>query len=92
MNAIVQCSHCGAPARAGSATCVYCHAVLVLPAGAGAGQAASAAAAGVPQGVVDALRNGNKIDAIRIYREAKKCSLLEAKNTVEALEKTLGIG
>jgi ribosomal protein L7/L12 len=32
------------------------------------------------------------MDAIRIYREAMKSSLLEAKNTVEALEKKLGLG
>lgn len=54
--------------------------------------APSGAVAGVPHGVVEALRKGNKIEAIKVYREATKCSLLEAKNTVEALEKKLGIG
>jgi ribosomal protein L7/L12 len=89
MNNAVLCSHCGAPARAGSVTCQYCHAVLVLPTG--AGQSVAGVVAGMPEGVVEALRGGNKIEAIRIYRTAKKCSLLEAKNTVEALEKQLGI-
>jgi ribosomal protein L7/L12 len=64
--------------------------VLVFPAGTGAGQVASGASAGLPPGVVDALRNGNKIEAIRLYREVMKCSLLDAKNTVDALEKKLG--
>lgn len=89
MTAIVQCSHCGAPAQAGAATCHYCRAVLVLPGG--AAHAAPKTAAGFPAEALTSLRNGNKIDAIRIYREEKKCSLLEAKNAVEALEKQLGL-
>jgi ribosomal protein L7/L12 len=89
MTSILQCSHCGAPVKAGSATCAYCHSVIVLPAGA---SVASNVVAGMPAGVVEALRKENKIEAIRLYREAKKCSLLEAKNTVEALEKQLGLG
>jgi len=91
MSAIVQCSNCGAPARPGSPTCTYCHAVFAVPPGTGA-IASAPGTASFPPGVVDALRNGNKIEAIRLYREAMKCSLLDAKNTVEALEKKLGIG
>ncbi len=46
----------------------------------------------MPAGVVEALRAGNKIEAIRIYREARKSSLLDAKNAVEALERQRGLG
>jgi hypothetical protein len=88
MTAIVQCSHCGAPAQAGSATCHYCHAVLVIP---GGSPGTVKTAAGFPAEALTSLRNGNKIDAIRIYREAKKCSLAEAKNAVDAIEKQLGL-
>lgn len=91
MSTVVHCSNCGAPVRPGSPTCHYCHAVIILPAGAGNANVAGSAVAGVPAGVVEALRKGNKIDAIRVYREATKSSLLDAKNTVEALEKKLGL-
>jgi ribosomal protein L7/L12 len=70
------------------ATCHYCRAVIVWP----GAPAPTSPPAGIPAGVTEALRAGNKIDAIRIYREAMKSSLLEAKNAVEALEKKLGLG
>jgi hypothetical protein len=79
MVSTVHCPNCGAPAQAGSAVCFYCKAVLAWP--------------GVMlAGVVEALRAGQKIEAIRRYREVRKSSLLEAKNAVEALEKQLGLG
>ncbi len=37
--------------------------------------------------VADALRRGQKIEAIKYYREATGCSLLEAKNFVEAAQR-----
>jgi hypothetical protein len=36
-----------------------------------------------------ALFRGNKIEAIKLYREAAGCQLMEAKNAVEAIEKEL---
>jgi len=45
----------------------------------------------MPAGVVEALRAGNKIEAVKIYRASRNSSLLEAKNAVEALEKQLGL-
>lgn len=35
------------------------------------------------------LLRGNKIEAIKLYRETAGCQLIEAKNAVEALEKEL---
>jgi ribosomal protein L7/L12 len=89
MTTILQCSHCGAPVQAGAATCHYCRAVLVVSLG--TGQTTAKTAAGFPEEALTSLRNGNKIDAIRIYREAKKCSLREAKDAVDAIEKQLGL-
>jgi ribosomal protein L7/L12 len=40
----------------------------------------------VPASVAQALRNGNKIEAIKLLREATGVGLKEAKEAVEALE------
>jgi hypothetical protein len=81
----VHCGHCGAPRTTGDPTCGFCGTVF-------AGETAPPAQVhGAPPGVVDALRNGNKIEAIRLYREAKKTGLKESEEAVEALEKRLGI-
>ncbi len=77
----VVCPHCGAPRKGPS--CPYCGVVFggggKVPVG-GAGMPP-----GMPPGVLEALRSGNKIGAIRLYHKAMKCSLLEAKQAVEAL-------
>ena len=36
--------------------------------------------------VLDALRSGNKIEAIRIYRRLTDCSLAVAKAAIEGVE------
>ena len=36
--------------------------------------------------VLDMLKKGNKIEAIRIYREIYNCGLAEAKQAVEGME------
>ena len=35
--------------------------------------------------IMEALRKGNKIEAIKVYRAATDCSLLDAKNFIDAL-------
>ena len=40
--------------------------------------------------IQDALRRGNKIEAIKIYRELTGVGLAEAKQAVESLEARLG--
>src|SRR5437867_4473328 len=40
----------------------------------------------LPPDVVDALRKGNKIEAIKRLREATKIGLAEAKGVIDALE------
>lgn len=42
--------------------------------------------------VVEALRHGRKIEAIKLYREATGTGLAEAKSFVEALEESLETG
>ncbi len=44
--------------------------------------------AGVPPGVLEALDRGNKIEAIKIYREATGVGLAEGKEYVERLKAT----
>ena len=41
--------------------------------------------------IVDSLRKGNKIEAIKIYREIFNVGLAEAKNAVEGMEASLGL-
>jgi ribosomal protein L7/L12 len=41
-------------------------------------------------GVVDMLKRGNKIEAIKIYREIYDCGLAEAKQAVDGIESRLG--
>lgn len=40
----------------------------------------------IPDGVLEPLMRGNKIEAIRVYREATGVGLKEAKDAVEAIE------
>jgi|SRR5580704_6374772 ribosomal protein L7/L12 len=46
----------------------------------------------VPTTVVEALRAGKKITAIKCYREATGVGLKEAKDFVEALQRRSGVG
>ena len=56
----------------------------------GIGQGALlAATTGPPADVVDALRAGNKILAIKLWRERTNSSLADAKHAVEELERGL---
>ena len=45
----------------------------------------------LPPGVIEALKAGNKIEAIRILRESTKMGLAEAKTAVEMLDKMKGV-
>jgi ribosomal protein L7/L12 len=40
---------------------------------------------------VEMLKKGNKIEAIKIYREIYNCGLAEAKQAVEGIEARLGL-
>lgn len=41
--------------------------------------------------VLDAIQNGNKLEAVKLYRESSGASLMESKTFVERLMKELGI-
>jgi len=45
----------------------------------------------LPPGVIEALKAGNKIEAIRLLRESTKMGLTEAKAAVEMLDKMKGM-
>lgn len=80
---LTHCPNCGAPRT--DAVCGFCN--VILESGAKATGTGGAAPA-----VVAALRAGNKIEAIRLHREATNCGLREAKDAVDALEKKLRLG
>jgi ribosomal protein L7/L12 len=83
----VKCEHCGAAVVAGDATCRYCG---VLFRAAGAPVAATQAPRDELEArVVALLRDGNKIEAIKVFRQARGCGLREAKDAVEAIEARL---
>jgi len=67
---------------------------LIEGGGADAPEGAPAAPAGLPADVVAAMRDGRKIDAIRLLRERRRIGLKEAKEAVEAhaLEQGLAPG
>ena len=50
---------------------------------------AAAARGAVPSSVQEALARGNKIEAVRLYREQAGVGLKEAKDAVDALERTV---
>ena len=48
--------------------------------------------ANMPRDVVEALRRGEKIKAIKLYRQSTGVGLKEAKDAVEELERPAGRG
>ena len=48
--------------------------------------------ANVPLDIVQALRDGKKIDAIKLYRQSTGVGLKEAKDFVEEVERRAGTG
>lgn len=79
---MTHCPNCGAPRTAD--VCGFCN-VLLAP-----GAKAPPRGEFLPE-VVAALRGGNKIEAIRLHREATKLGLRESKDAIERLEKQLGL-
>lgn len=79
-----KCENCGAGATPGAVACPYCGTTFV---------AAAPGVAGPPSGanpeVVRLIRAGRKIEAIKAHHEATRCGLKEAKDAVEALERSL---
>jgi ribosomal protein L7/L12 len=41
--------------------------------------------------IIELLKKGNKMDAIKIYREITNADLLNAKNAIEEIQKRLGV-
>jgi len=83
---VLRCPDCGATLRSVKgippASCNFCHAVLRFASG----------QASAPQGmedVVELIRKGQKINAIKLYRERTGARLAEAKDAVEEIEKGL---
>jgi hypothetical protein len=88
---LCQCPACGAALeiRAGQKIlkCTYCKSSVIVP-----GEGDLAASRGIPdeaisiKKVVELVRSGKKIEAIRVFRETTLASLAEAKDVVDAIE------
>ena len=77
------CVHCGAPRKGGDPTCEFCGVVF------GKQVDAPLQHGGLPSNVMEALRAGNKIGAIKLYREATGLGLKESLDAIEAFERKL---
>ncbi|HRG99514.1 MAG TPA: hypothetical protein PLR99_24875 [Polyangiaceae bacterium] len=88
MVSVVSCPSCGAPISHGVVACTFCRVALTWP---GAPSPVAMGVPDAPAGVVEHLRGGNKLLAIKTYQTATKCGLLEAKKSVEDLERRLGL-
>lgn len=79
-----KCDNCGAAVTPGAFNCAYCGTTFTTTA-----PGTIPTPPGAHPDVVRFIREGKKLDAIRVYRELTRSSLLDAKNAVEALERTL---
>lgn len=91
MVSVVTCPSCGAPLQQALPACPFCRVALTWPGMPAAAPAPASALPTVPPAVIEELRRGNKIGAIKAYHDAVKCSLKEAKDFVDHLETKLGI-
>ena len=48
--------------------------------------------ANVPPEIAQAVRNGKKIEAIKLYRQSSGLGLKEAKEYIEGVERRAGVG
>ena len=92
MVTVLRCPSCGAPLQQALPACPFCKVAFAWPDQplASVDPPANQAAA-VPPEVLQELRNGNKIGAIKAYHPASKCGLKEAKDFVDRLEAQLGL-
>lgn len=86
MAAGMKCGICGAPRTPAAGSCVYCGSAFPDAVGSAPGPAPG----GIPHGVVEAIDRGQLIVAIKIYREATRCSLKEAKDACDAIRHSRG--
>lgn len=97
----IPCPGCGAPVESSERACPYCGAAIsAAPVSSSAptvrvSKAAveALASSGDPlQAVREQIERGNKIEAIRLYREATGVGLKEAKDAVEAMQEGRELG
>jgi ribosomal protein L7/L12 len=91
MVTVVRCPSCGAPLQQALAACPFCKVALAWPGQQATPDASANQGPEVPPDVLQELRNGNKIGAIKAYHTAYKCGLKEAKDFVDRLERQLGM-
>ena len=82
------CPSCGGDLAADVEVCKFCG--TRVPVAAGEVKSAGGQSA-VEEQVLSLLRQGRKIEAIKVYRTATNCGLKDAKDAVEALAAQHGI-
>jgi len=88
---LMRCPACGASlepaAGQGTMKCVYCKSSVFVPGEGGHLDNVMAAEAPWKEKVLERVRAGHKIEAIKLFREATRASLTGAKNVVDAIER-----
>jgi sugar lactone lactonase YvrE/DNA-directed RNA polymerase subunit RPC12/RpoP len=88
---VFKCPSCGAslepPAGQSVMKCAYCKSSVVIPGAMNNTGAANVDETINMEKVVHALLGSNKVEAIKIFRKMTGCSLVEAKNVVDAIER-----
>ena len=82
--AVLTCAHCGAPRDPKHPRCPFCGVHFADPK---TGQPVAAASSKLEA----AIRGGNLIEAIKLYRLEHGTGLKESKEAVEELKKRMGI-
>jgi hypothetical protein len=82
------CPSCGGNVPSGDERCKFCGARVPAVA---TEQKAEGSPSALEEQVLPLLRQGRKIEAIKVYRAATNCGLKEAKDAVEALAAQHGI-
>lgn len=88
--ALIRCPECGSHVSDQAVACPGCGYPMAARRAQGMDSAAGLPASKT-NGVREALRSGNKIEAIKIYREATGLGLKESKDAVEILEVEMGL-
>ncbi|MBD3276981.1 MAG: hypothetical protein GF388_01665 [Candidatus Aegiribacteria sp.] len=89
----LECPNCGADlkaGRSGTEVCRYCGSTLELGGKEPKSGDGRLSTDDIGQ-IEDNLRNGNKIEAIKIYRRATSASLKQSKLAVESMARNIGV-
>jgi hypothetical protein len=85
------CPACGGNVPSDTEVCKFCGTRMPVVAGETTGDKTAGGPSPLDEQILSLLRQGRKIEAIKVYRAATNCGLKEAKDAVEALAAQHGI-